>query len=487
MFPLLSTPRNNCLLNETNGAARHGVRLIFVAMKVSFGKNSVQALAANGQQVTQFGPDMNIGGSTINLMVWGEIADWWGVNKNSVYWALRGKDIAQINVFISSEGGSCNEAFVIHDMLKGHPASVTCYLVGWCCSSATVIACAGDSVVMSKQCLYMIHKPSYFMFGGNEDSLRSGAEQLRKYQNIVVDVYARKTGLSVESLNELVNAETWFEPAEALALGFVDEVADAIEVDFLLPEKNTNAVTPNQQYLYWDYNEDDPYDAEKMYRVAACAGLAKGLRPATAADISKYIISNTRKQDSITMSALALFQKAIAVLKGTGAIAANADESALAQTLSENHDLAQGFRDESITAIVNASVHAAMTTRNAADPLSMADLLAMVEAANDEDRQKLSAALAPKSEGEGSTDEGDALTAIQETINDLTAKVASMSRSGGGKSTSNGKSSATTGTKAESSPKDKAQKAIAVAAYNSNKISAADYERITGEAAPAKA
>ena len=224
-----------------------------------------------------------------------------------------------------------------------------------------------------------------------------------------------------------------------------------------------------------------------MYRVAACAGLAKGLRPATAADISKYIISNTRKQDSITMSALALFQKAIAVLKGTGAIAANADESALAQTLSENPDLAQGFRDESITATVNASVQSAMSARNSTEPVKMADLLAAIEAANDEERQQLSAVLAPKNEGEGSTDEGDALTAIQETINDLTAKVANMSRSGAGQSASNGKSSATIGTKAEPSAKDKAQKEIAIAAYRTNNISAAVYQRITGEPAPAKA
>lgn len=456
-------------------------------MKVSFGKNSVQALAANGLQVTQFGPDMEISGSTVNIMVWGEIAEWWGVNKDSVYWALKGKDIAQINVFISSEGGECNEAFVIHDMLKGHPASVTCYLTGWCCSSATVIACAGDRVVMSQQCLYMIHKPSFFMFGGNEDTLLSGAERLRKYQNIIVQVYARKTGMPVESLNELVNAETWLEPAEALALGFVDEVADAIEVDFLLPEKNANAVAPNQQYLYWDYDEDDPYDAAKMYRVAACAGLAKGLRPATAADISKYIISNTRNQDSTTMSAHALFQKAIAVLKGTGAIAANADESALAQTLSENPDLVQGFRDETITATVNASVQSAMATRNSTEPVKMADLLAALEGASDDERQQLSAALAPKSEGEGSTDEGDALTAIQETINDLTAKVANMSRSGAGQSSSNGKSSATNGAKTEPSAKEKAQKDIALSALRSNKISAAVYQQITGEPAPAKA
>lgn len=455
-------------------------------MKVSFGKKYVHALAANGKQVVNFGPDMNMEGSTVNLMVWGEISEWWGVNKNSVYWALRDKDIAQINVFISSEGGECNEAFVIHDMLKGHPATVTCYLTGWCCSSATVIACAGDRVVMSRQCLYMIHKPSFFMFGGNEDALLSGAEQLRKYQNIIVQVYARKTGMAVESLSDLVNAETWFEPDEALALGFVDELSDAIEVDFLLPEKNANAVAPNEHHLYWDYSEDDPYDAAKMYRVAACAGLAKGLRPATAADISQYIIFNIRKQDSTTMSALALFKKAISALKQTGAIAANADESALAQTLTENTELVQGFRDETIDAAVNASVQSAMAARNSTEPVKMADLLAALEGASDEERQQLSAALAPQSEGEGSADEGDALAAIHEAINDLTAKVANMSRSGAGQSASNGKSSATTGTKAEPSAKDKAQKDIAIAAYQSNKISAAVYEQITGEPAPAK-
>jgi ATP-dependent protease ClpP protease subunit len=455
-------------------------------MKVSFGKKYVHALAANGQQVVNFGPDMNMEGSTVNLMVWGEISEWWGVNKNSVYWALRGKDIAHINVFISSEGGECNEAFVIHDMLKGHPATVTCYLVGWCCSSATVIACAGDSVVMSRQCLYMIHKPSFFMFGGNENDLVSGAEQLRKYQNIIVGVYARKTGLSTESLNELVNAETWLEPDEALSLGFVDSLADSIEVDFLLPEKNANAVAPNQQNIYWDYDEDDPYDAAKMYRVAACAGLSKGLRPATGADISKYVISNTRKKDSTTMSATTLFQKVVSALKGTGAIAQNADEAALAQTLSENPALVQEFRDETITATVNASVQSALSTRNAAEPPAMSDLLAAIKAASDDERKELSAALTPQGEGEGSTDEGETLEAIQQTIEDLTAKVANLSRSGAGQSASNGKSSATPGTKAEPSATSKAQKQIAIDSYQSNKISAAVYRQITGEEPPAK-
>lgn len=116
----------------------------------------------------------------------------------------------------------------------------------------------------------------------------------------------------------------------------------------------------------------------------------------------------------------------------------------------------------------------------------MSDLLAAIKGASEEERKELSAALAPQSDGEGSTDEGDALTAIQETISDLTAKVASMSRSGAGQSSSNGKSSATTGTKAEPSAKDKAQKDIAIAAYRNNKISAAVYEQITGEPAPAR-
>lgn len=455
-------------------------------MKGSFGKNSVYALAANGQQMTQFGPDTNTSGATVNIMVWGQIEEWWGVNKNTVYWALRGREIAQINVFISSEGGDCNEAFVIHDMLKGHPAKVTCYLTGWCCSSATVIACAGDEVIMSRQCLYMVHKPSFFMFGGNEDKLLSGAEKLKKYQNIIVDVYARKTGLSVDSLNEMVNAETWLEPSEALALNFVDSLSDGIQVDFLLPEKNTEQASLPAQQLYWDYNTDDPYDAAKMYRVAACAGLSKGLRPANQEDISKYIISNTRKQDSITMSAISFLQKAVAALKGTGAIAATADEAALAQTLSENPEIAQGFRDETITATVNASVQSALAAKNDAAPVTVPDLLAAIAGASADERKQLLDALNPETEEEAKTN-GDALEAIQQTINDLTAKVASMSRGGAAASATNGKATVTGGAKPEpETAKDKAQKDIAIAAYRANKISAQQYERITGEPAPAK-
>src|SRR5690606_7874215 len=171
-----------------------------------------------------------------------------------------------------------DQAFVIHDMLQGHPANVTAYLVGQCASAATIVSCSADEVVISNQCIYMIHKPNWGLWG-DADELRKGAEILDKYQSLIINVYKRKTGIEESRLNELMNAETWFEPSEALALGFVDSVVDHIEVDFLLP--TTGANSPD--------TESSTFDNVSTYRVAALAALEMGMRPANKADIQKFV------------------------------------------------------------------------------------------------------------------------------------------------------------------------------------------------------
>lgn len=72
--------------------------------KASFGKRAVVALDRAGKQVENITPAMNLAGGTVNVMIFGEISEWWGVNKSDVYWALKDRQISQINVFISSPG-----------------------------------------------------------------------------------------------------------------------------------------------------------------------------------------------------------------------------------------------------------------------------------------------------------------------------------------------------------------------------------------------
>lgn len=66
-------------------------------------------------------------------------------------------DIAEIKLYINSYGGSVFEGTAIYNQLKRHPAKKTVYIDGFACSIASVIAMAGDEIIMPRNALMMIH------------------------------------------------------------------------------------------------------------------------------------------------------------------------------------------------------------------------------------------------------------------------------------------------------------------------------------------
>lgn len=452
--------------------------------KFIFGDKAVVAHNRAGKAVN-IAPAMNLAGGTVNIMIWGEISEWWGVNSRDVYWALKGQNVSQINVFISSPGGEIDQAFVIHDMLKGHPANVTAYLVGQCASAATVISCSADEVVMSNQCIFMIHKPSWICWG-DADEMRKAGDILDKYQSLIVNVYKRKTGLNEAELNTLMDEETWFEPTEALALGFVDKVVDSIEVDFLLPATGTETANPKEDY----YLED-----ASTYRVAAMAALAKGMHPFNKADIRKYSRKSTN-----TMFGKDFFQNILDVLNGKKALAKNANIEELAQELADDEDLAGELQNEAIADAVKAEV----AKIKPAAALTMESLVALVEKADDDAKAKIASALnlskpaaAKKPKGEGEGEDGgedeeeeeteDAYAALNQKFADLQAEFANLKKGGSATAPTNGKPSLKP--KKEDTEPGKvsdAQLKIANDSLAKGYITPDVYEKITGQKPPAR-
>ncbi|MFK3035667.1 Clp protease ClpP, partial [Salmonella enterica subsp. enterica serovar Weltevreden] len=97
------------------------------------------------------------------------------------------------------------------------------YIDGIAASAATIIAMAGDKIIIPANAMMMIHNPWTFDAGDSEE-LRSIAEMMDKVRNSILASYREKTGLSDEKLIELMDAETWFSADEAVELGFADEV-----------------------------------------------------------------------------------------------------------------------------------------------------------------------------------------------------------------------------------------------------------------------
>ena len=120
------------------------------------------------------------------------------------------------------------EGTAIYNQLRRCPAHKTVYLDGFACSIASVIAMAGDEVVMPKNTLMMIHN-MWMGAVGNAAELRKAADDLETINAAGRGAYLAKAGekLTEEKLTELMEAETWLTAEQCIALGLADRYADA--------------------------------------------------------------------------------------------------------------------------------------------------------------------------------------------------------------------------------------------------------------------
>jgi ATP-dependent Clp protease protease subunit len=84
---------------------------------------------------------------------------------------------------------------------------------GLAASIASVIALAGDKTFTAPNAMWMVHNPWTYAVG-NADDLAKTADDLRKTQQVLLDLYVRKTGKTSDQIKALMDAETWMERPE---------------------------------------------------------------------------------------------------------------------------------------------------------------------------------------------------------------------------------------------------------------------------------
>lgn len=116
----------------------------------------------------------------------------------------------KINVHINSGGGSVFGGIAIYNILKRHDAEITVYVEGLAASIASVIAMAGDRIIIPENAQMMIHKPSSVTCG-NADDMRKEADILDGCQKVILNTYMQhaKEDVTPEQINALIDAETW--------------------------------------------------------------------------------------------------------------------------------------------------------------------------------------------------------------------------------------------------------------------------------------
>ena len=165
---------------------------------------------------------------TAEISIYDEIG-FWGVSAASFAQDLKdcGNNLKQINLHIHSPGGDVFDGIAIYNLLKNHPANVTVYIDGLAASMASVIAMAGNEVIMPKNAMMMIHKP-WGIQGGDAEDMRKYADLLDKVENTLIPAYASKTGKTPEELAEMLSAETWLNGKECVEQGFADKLAEPL-------------------------------------------------------------------------------------------------------------------------------------------------------------------------------------------------------------------------------------------------------------------
>ena len=126
-----------------------------------------------------------------------------------------------ITVWINSPGGDCFAAAQIYNMLRDYKGHVTVKIDSLAASAASVIAMAGDEVLISPTGMFMIHNPSTVAMGDHGD-LEKAIDMLNEVKNSIINAYQAKTGLSRNKLSKLMEDETWMDANKAVEFGFAD-------------------------------------------------------------------------------------------------------------------------------------------------------------------------------------------------------------------------------------------------------------------------
>lgn len=176
---------------------------------------------------------------TLDLYIYGDVEEdgynWWSdevIRSETSANTLRDElakypDVTQINLYINSYGGSVFEGTAIYNQLRRHPAHKSVYVDGFACSIASVIAMAGDEVVMPQNALMMVHN-MWMSVQGNSAELRKAADDLDKINEAGREAYLQKAGdkLTPEMIAQMEDDETWLTAEECIQYGLADRYAE---------------------------------------------------------------------------------------------------------------------------------------------------------------------------------------------------------------------------------------------------------------------
>lgn len=158
------------------------------------------------------------------------IGGWFGIRASDFVREINDLDVDEIELHLNSPGGGVWDGMAIMNALRAHRAAVEVHVDGIAASIASIIAMAGDEVVMSRGSQMMIHNASTITWGDSAQ-LRKDAAILDKSDENMAGIYAAKAGGDPADWRALMAAETWYNAGEAVAAGLADRTDDSEDTE----------------------------------------------------------------------------------------------------------------------------------------------------------------------------------------------------------------------------------------------------------------
>jgi ATP-dependent protease ClpP protease subunit len=185
--------------------------------------------------------------TSADVYLYDVIGGWFGMTADDFVRDVASLDVDQLVLHLNSPGGDAAEGVTIANVLRAHRARVVVRVDGLAASAASVIAMAGDEIVMGIGSQMMIHDAWGFAVG-NAAEMAAAQRMLDSTSDALAATFAARTGGSTAEWRDVMRAETWYTAEEAVAAGLADRVAAADETGTAEGEQ----ITPGGSGGFWD-------------------------------------------------------------------------------------------------------------------------------------------------------------------------------------------------------------------------------------------
>ena len=134
---------------------------------------------------------------------------------------------ADINLYINSPGGAVTSGMAIYDTMQYIKPDVSTIVMGQAASMGSLLSCAGTKGkrYMLPHARHMIHQPLGGASGQATD-VQIQVEELMRWKETLLDVYAKHTGKSTEILKQDMERDNFMSAKEAVEYGLADIISE---------------------------------------------------------------------------------------------------------------------------------------------------------------------------------------------------------------------------------------------------------------------